>query len=360
MSTKMKKRLLGIIVTILSGGVSLWQVSFDQYIQDIKFSIAQWPSPFQVSQEYVEIQDMPCKRYENDDHYLVEPICLRKDELPKLEFAQAVDTIWPHIAHFSHAYDLSGMTGFRYSWTDITIDQQDILIYQDYYQTIHNKAVATKYAHQNQKIHIPKSLIWYRQIQEYTLYVIYNDTSMRKWCTLHNYRVALESLNGLYLNPGDIFNYNDHISRLDYCKGTWPQDLLFYAGACWAASQLFRTALLTPNIWVLERYNHTDRRGMYYGKQILWDDATIYQKNKELIIQNNDTQPIYRKTQIFEEYDYLVSIKPIQNDTQTYITRELDNRKTNVMKNVYHTNTNERWETAQFPSTYRRNYMWSN
>jgi hypothetical protein len=48
----------------------------------------------------------------------------------------------------------------------------------------------------------------------YTFYVADKDISELKPCTKQNYELALTSVDKLLLKPGQVFNYNNHLKKL--------------------------------------------------------------------------------------------------------------------------------------------------
>jgi vancomycin resistance protein YoaR len=48
-----------------------------------------------------------------------------------------------------------------------------------------------------------------------------------------------------------------------------------------------------PDITVLERAGHTKWRALYYGSNIMGDDAAMYENSKKFIIRNDFDTSIY-------------------------------------------------------------------
>ena len=106
-------------------------------------------------------------------------------------------------------------------------------------------------------------------------------------CTCTNYTLALEWMDGIILNPWDVFNVNKKLGSLEgYCKWINQDSFAFYGGVCGMVSQLFRISLLDPDIVVNSRFPHNERFVQYYWETVWWDDAAVYEYSKLFEIQN--------------------------------------------------------------------------
>jgi hypothetical protein len=176
--------------------------------------------------------------------------------------------------------------------------------------------------------------------------------STRSVCSLANYRAAISHLNWLVLRSEQELNLNELISYdPNSCRWTTKKKYMFYAGACWSSTQLFRLSLLMPHLDVIERYPHSKRWAFYYGNEISWDDAAMYENSKKMIVKNEFKDSIYFK--VYEQWtkSYLVWIVPKQ------INERVEIKKTNkwlssiVTKNIYDW-TKELINIYQFNSSY--------
>ena len=358
----MYKKILTLSITILG----LLSYTFS-YQQDIPFQtyleytqavskFGSHLSPIQIEMAYNTVRDKICTRQEDENYFYLDPICLLHKIYPTLEFTQVVDLLHDSIQWFNHVYNTAPTETFNYEWWAPTYKDstsRDFLLLQN---TPAHKAIATFHSIEEDKIKIPKQTLAQIIAQDYTFYAVYNDTSMRRWCTLHNYKVGLQSMDKVLLHPWHTLNFNKHISGLDYCKGSGRTDLQFYAGVCGAASQLFRTSLIIPNIEITQRHAHSQRWWYYYGDEITWDDAAIYEMHKQFEIKNNDTRGIYFRTIQREWYDYLIAVVPYKSKQGVHITRQREsNLKTNITKNIYDIHDAGTIQTSgQFPSRYTK------
>lgn len=166
-------------------------------------------------------------------------------------------------------------------------------------------------------------------IENIKFYVSTKDISKLSKCNTHNYLIALESIDKLLLKPWEIFNANEVLAnQKDYCTGRGEKTFLFYGGVCGMTSQLFRTALMTPQIEIIERHNHTERFVHYYGEEIGGDDAAIYQMNKQFKIKNISEKDIYFRTKRIGDITYVVAITREDERVPVQISKnKISNRK---------------------------------
>jgi hypothetical protein len=333
-------------------------IPFTTYLKNIQAAskFASHLSPIQIALAYSEVSNKACTRQEDENHFYLEPVCLFQKKYPTMEFTQVVDMLYDNIQWFNHVYNTAPAESFNYEWASpIYKDNlsRDFLLLQN---TQAHKAIAAFHSIEQDKIQIPKNIMAEIIAQDYTFYAVYNDTSMRRWCTLTNYKVALQSMDKVFLYPGHVLNFNQHIRWLPYCTGRWRTDLMFYGGVCGAASQLFRSALIIPWIQVTQRHGHSERWGYYYGDEITGDDAAIYEMHKQLEIKNNDTRWIYFRTIIGDNYDYLIAVSPYKSKQWVQITRERETAlRTNLTKNIYDIhNIHNTQEPIHFPTRYIR------
>lgn len=348
-----------IITICLFGQTFSYQedVPFETYLEYIQAvsKFGSHLSPVQIELAYSTISDKTCTREEDEENFYLDPICLLQKEFPTLEFTQVIDLLYESIEWFNQVYNSAPTESFNYEGgAPIYKDNisRDYLLVQN---TQAHKAIATFHSIEENKIKIPKSIVAQIIAQDYTFYAAYNDISMRRGCSLKNYEVALHSMDKVFLYPWDTFNFNTHISDREYCKWSWPQNLQFYGGVCWAASQLFRTSLLLPWIQVTQRYGHSERWAKYYGDDVTGDDAAIYQMHKQLEIKNNDTRWLYFRTIQSDKHSYLIAISPYKTDLWIKIQRENTSPlKTVVTRSIYN---KVRWNTIQndiFETKYTR------
>lgn len=348
---------LRIVATISYSFARQETIPFYTYMQYVE-----WLSPFQshistidLHSIYTSIQNKPCEYQFDDDYFYVEPICLYQNHLPDMSFTEVIDTIRDHVASFSNIYNTAPVESFHYEWSmPIYKDNRvfDFLLLQ---RTQAHKAIATYHSIEENKIQVPKYIIAQIHAAWYTFYASYNDTSMRKWCAKTNYDIALASMDKVLLYPWHTLNFNKHISGLAYCTGRGRTDLQFYGWVCGAASQLYRTALITPGIQITQRHGHSERRSLYYGNDITGDDATIYEMYKQFEIKNNDDRGIYFRTIQKKDYDYLVAVSPYKTTQGVHITRTRETAlRTNLTRSIYDKTSRTILDEVSFPTHYTR------
>ena len=191
----------------------------------------------------------------------------------------------------------------------------------------------------------------------YSYFVTQRDISMYGYCNKKNFYVASLSVDKKYLEPWEEFNLNKRIAyRLWYCKDT-DENIPFYGGVCGVASLVFRTALLHPDLEVLERSPHQIWYSVYYGTNIRGDDATVAQYYRQLRLRNASPYPLYYKFHdtIPEKSINIVVISPTTQykKYQTTISKKQTGELSATLdKTVY--KDNQLLNTIRFDSTYER------
>lgn len=303
--------LLGVAGTVLIAGR---QVNSDSVIT-------------QFAQRYrTQISSGDCYWSEDQTGYQIQPACVLLGILPKLSFKQAIDLSRSQINNFSDVYDLKS-TWFTYAWatpilnTKVNISSTQIL---NPLLRTQNQWLRLLYEHTTKKpLHIKKIDLALNMLGGYHFAVANRQIANYGECSKINYRRALGILDGLYLKPGESFNINKALANLTgYCMGQNPGQYLFYQGVCWAATQLFRVSLLSPEITILKRQGHSQRYVRYYDETVFGDDAAIYERQKVFEIQNNASTPIYFKTLSHGYSTYLVWITPTIPNSYVQILRQ--------------------------------------
>lgn len=217
-----------------------------------------------------------------------------ESSIPQPKIQYIVDDIWDNIQWFSDQYDTNSASK-RYIWA----------------RPIFNSW-------------IDLTQLWER-IDKLSFYVSPKDTSKQSKCNLTNYNIALNTIDKRLLNPWESYNANQELIKAKgYCTWRWETNFLFYGWVCGMTSQLFRSSLINPSISITKRSNHNQRFVQYYGEDVQWDDAAIYQMNKQFEIQNASDQPIYFRTISSWNMTYIISI-----------TRSTDQR-VDISKNYLH------------------------
>lgn len=344
----------------ISFGFAYEIMSFSDYQKELGSLItSNKPIPTEkIEQRYENIKDNECEIEELDeDNILVSPTCLVKDKIEyNLDLKEVIDHIWPYVDEFKKVYDLSN-TEFSYEPTKPILNPS-IWDYRQDKGRLEWKTVITYMISNEQKLALPKRLIAQDIIKNYSFYAVRKDFAGLPECTLQNYKVALNRTDGLYMTPGSLFNMNENIRYAPgYCKGSWPQNLMFYGGVCGMSTHLFRTSLLIPEIDVTQRINHSKRWVKYYGNYIFGDDAAMYEMGKQFEIQNNGKHPVYFRALDKWTYNYFVGILPYKNTRGVTISKEqIWTKSAQVNKKIYDIKTKKLKNIIQYDSYYTHKY----
>lgn len=325
-------------------------INFSEYQKDITKIKTENISKTKALQRITQAKNMVCEySLEKKDMYIISPICLLKNELPQIEFKDAIDYLWPYIEGFNTVYNDTAQI-FSYQWTTPIFTKN----YEILPKTLEEKLTLIRLQNKWDKIRIHKSSLAYQTTKKANFYTVYKDTSILKRCTKQNYNVALQKINGKMIQAWETLNLNKEIMNLRwYCKWAGAQDLLFYGWVCGFATQLFRTSLLVPSIEITKRYAHSERLVPYYSDYVFWDDAALYQMSKQLEIKNIGENELYLKVLDKWNANYFVMIIPEKNNQWVIITKkELTWLKSQTKKEVYQGNTNTIIKKDSFLSTY--------
>ena len=81
-------------------------INFSEYQKEAKTITIKNISKTKALQEITQAQNTPCEYIvEKKDMYVISPSCLLKNELPQIEFKDAIDTLWPYIESFNMVYN---------------------------------------------------------------------------------------------------------------------------------------------------------------------------------------------------------------------------------------------------------------
>jgi len=233
-----------------------------------------------------------CVRYDRWTYFSMSPACfLQWWTLPKLPFTEAIDVIMPYVVGASHVYE-TDTDAFWYQWTDLVFDK-DLQTLED--REISRDTLALQlFSHHNLLIQVPKILIAYEQLSDYAFFASVRDTSTYGVCRKQNYDAAMGELDRYILAPWEELNMNKLIANLPgYC--TWTAGkYLFYQWVCGWSTQLFWNALVNPYVYVKERHAHGEFWSSFYGHK--WEDASIYEWSKQLVLENIWNEHIYFRT----------------------------------------------------------------
>ena len=355
-----KISMILVITTIVLGCIGSTTadniMNFSEYQKEVNGIQTKNISKTQTLQQIMKAKNMPCEYTgETKDTYIVSPSCLLKNDLPQIAFKEAIDYLRPHIESFNTVYNDTEQT-FSYQGTSPIFTMN----YEILPKTVEEKLTLIYLQNIWKKLRIHKSSIAYQIIKRANFYTAYKNTSILKRCTKQNYTVALNQIDGKILWSGWILNLNKEIMNLNgYCKWWWPQDLLFYWWVCWFATQLFRTSLLVPTIKITKRYAHSERLVPYYSDYVFWDDAALYQMNKQLEIKNIGESELYFKVLDKWNGNYFVIITSEKN-TQWVIISKKQTKKLawEVQRTIYKGSSDIIIKKDSFTSTYvKKNYV---
>jgi VanW like protein len=266
------------------------------------------------------------------------------------------DAVISHIRGFDEVYDVT-VSDKTYQWSRIqreTVDTTKALIRSPQREWDDLSAFNTLVAVQLRNIRI------HNIISNYTRYVSdrYIDNYGR--CAKQNFMRAFDEFGTIILQPGQTLNINKLLAWLDwYC--TWGSDdgeagrvYMFYQWVCGFSTQVWRNALINPYLETTRRQNHGNRRQAYYGTEIVWDDAAIYEMDKQLEIRNGSDLPIYMRTLEVAGKKYLLSVVPKQTDQVVEIRREeIGNLRGRVIRTIKDKTTNKQLDREYYVSQYR-------
>ena len=228
-------------------------------------------------------------------------------------------------------------------------------LYDRYLQntwTIYEKLAILYRTNKNRMIEIDNEILAKLMFENYSFYSVPTNLANRWTCSLTNYKLAISKLNWLELKPWEILDLNKLISNDPRsCRWNSTKSFLFYWWSCWASSQLFRLSLIMPDVTVLERAWHAKRRALYYGSNIMWDDAAMYENSKKFIIRNDFETSIYFIAYEKWNYVYLVWIVPKIIDKYVEVIKNVNWYRSSVFKQIY----NQYWTLIwnyQFDSVY--------
>lgn len=351
------KFILSIFLFSLYFSFSLASDSFDDFIHRWEYTKIinhisdsdQELSNRSLFTQMLSLKNEKCVYKERGNSYLLSPLCLLNRELPYIDENLVIENIWPEVVWFDDSYDET-KTKFEYKSANPFFKNYKSIFDIDNIQ----KLFLIKLYDRGTYILVPKTYIMYENFKKMSFYVVSKNISLLKPCTKQNYKVALNSLDNYVLAPWNIFNLNDHISYLPwYCKWSWPQNLMFYGGVCWFASQLFRSSLLNPDMEILKRSWHSVWLTAYYSDYIYWDDAAIYQNTKQFEIKNNSKKNIYFKVMNKWDYSYFIAILSKEPEKKVNISKkQVWNLSAILEKKVYDLNYWNLLTSQTFESTY--------
>ena len=134
-------------------------------------------------------------------------------------------------------------------------------------------------------------------VDGYGLIATYStDASTSSSARIHNIRLAMSTINGTCLQPGETFSFNGVVGKRTKEAGYRPapaysamQTVMEYGGGICQVSSTLYAAVRKAGLEVVERYPHS-LSVSYIPKGM---DATVDWGNKDFKFKNNRSEPIY-------------------------------------------------------------------
>ena len=119
---------------------------------------------------------------------------------------------------------------------------------------------------------------------------------------IHNINVGMKKFDGLVLQAGEQFSFNQYLGNVDATEGYLPELVIkdnvttpeFGGGICQVSTTAFRAAM-QAGLKINERRNHSYPVA-YYGTPGY--DATVYNRSPDFKFTNDTGNPIYLRTNI--------------------------------------------------------------
>lgn len=132
------------------------------------------------------------------------------------------------------------------------------------------------------------------QLATYTTYFPTGD-----YARCNNLKIALSYMNGVIVNPGQVYSYNSNIGDTTASKGYLPAATFkggttvneMGGGICQTVSTLYNVALFA-NLEIVERHQH----GLPVGYVPVSRDATVYSPSLDFKFKNTRKYPVKIKT----------------------------------------------------------------
>ena len=256
--------------------------------------------------------------------------CIQQKRLPQLTLVDIINETRDQIEWFSGYYEPES-TSFNYYGAKPIFKTK----WSPYLQwDIESNLLISEAIKQRKKINFT-----YRELAKYyeqhlSYFVAYKNLDYLWKCTRINYLLALEWMDGIILNPWNIFNVNKKLSSLNwYCEWLSEWNYSFYGGVCGMVSQLFRVSLLNPDIIIKKRFPHNERFVQYYWETIWGDDAAVYEYSKQFEIENLWNSDIVFKTHYEWNKSIFVAISWPTNEWVNISKENIDWKETTIRLN---------------------------
>ena len=350
--------ILWIIATINSKVFANHIFDFNEFLEDIETvkNAKKNINIFSYLEQIEELENKNCIIQNYEKYSYISPVCLLKNT-DYLTTQKSLEYLLQNLNTFSNTYQQDSYN-FTYKPTKPNFYYSNYDRYKKYKGTIYEKIAILYRTNKNRMIKIDNEILAKLMFENYSFYSVPTNLSNRWPCSLINYKLAISKLNWLELKPWEVLDLNKLISNDPRsCKWSSTKPFLFYWWSCWASSQLFRLSLIMPDITVLERAWHAKRRALYYGSNIMWDDAAMYENSKKFVIRNDFDTSIYFIAYEKWNYVYLVWIVPEKVDDYVEIIKNVNWYHSNVFKQIYDWYWALIWN-YQFDSVYSTLHRW--
>jgi len=312
-------------------------LSFETFVQDIEEQAVNNQNLTYTEAEnlFDEVRDHECYIQYFDTQSYVSPMCFYDEGDMNMSVDLALNYLLSNLDYFMDSYKQDSYN-FYYNPTQPYYFDDLLNKYIAYDESMYEKVVVKDRELSDKMVVIQNDLLAKIIYKQYSFYVVPTYLANRWPCSLQNYRIAVEKLDGFVLGPWEELTLNNLIkNNPKACKWSSSQNFLFYGWSCGSSTQLFRLALIMPYLTVLERYNHSKWWSLYYWKNLMWDDAAMYQNSERFTVRNDFDVPIYMRVYEQWDYSYLVGILPKKIDEYIEIFKETNWLNSSVTKWIF-------------------------
>lgn len=279
-----------------------------------------------------------CSYSLSSEKFEINAVCIQEKQLPKLSLVDIINRVRNQIEWFSWYYEPQS-SSFNYYWaTPIFKTKWNPYLRWDEKSDL----LIAKAVEKRKKIKFTYDELAQYYAEHLSYFVADKDLINLGKCTLINYWIALEWMDGTIMNPWDIFNVNEKLSSLEwYCEWASEWSYSFYGWVCGMVSQLFRVSLLNPEISVTKRFPHSEWFVQYYWEIVWGDDAAVYEHSKPFEIKNIWNSDIIFKVRKGWNRSLLVAISWPTNKWVKISKENINWRETaiHLKKSVYESDT---------------------
>lgn len=251
--------------------------------------------------------------------------------------AESIDILLPYVADFAEYYNTSERV-FSYD----TAAPSFVLVTESKTWSFQLSSAISLNNDSKQHILINHLIRALKLLPTIEFFAAKRDISMYGECRKKNYLLALAALDKQELAPNEKLNMNRVIAESDErCSDlSYGRPYMFYEWACGASTLLFWNSLLNPHITITKRQAHRHWYPAFYGSEVMWDDAVMYELDKQFEIKNTSESPIYFRTRVSPAGEHVLlsmtTTSEKQKNEYVKITREkLNERQGRIQKDTY-------------------------